>query len=329
MFKTKILILNHNVKYFYFYNFINNLLYKNDKLVDKSDICYEIIKLYPIPNYLKNVEVVAHKTISDADNSLVFKGIDNGGKTQYFYGKNFINDRKNKKKINFLKTFNIMTDLTEEIDNYLIKPEINDEKFIIMLLLKLELITFIRLGKDESYKKYKSTGIRTLQKKNIFFENDHIFIEFFGKKQKLYNFTIYKKNNKNFFNALKILYNNRSEFIFEVNDKIISEYKINNFLKTKNISFKDLRTYGSNIIFLKTLGQFICDIDISDLDEKKIKLLISKAFDVASKKIIHSKNISKNSYIVENIHLIIKKIKQPKNISDFIAQVIDILENEK
>lgn len=320
--------MNYNIKYFSFFKYKDGLLYKNNILVDKTNICYQIIKLYPIPKFLTNVEIIEHESIEEAHKSLIFRGVDTNNKMQYFYGKEYINERKKKKKTIFLKTFNIITDLTEEINNFLKLKKIDDEQSIIMILLKLELITFIRLGKDISYKKYKSIGIRTLQKKNINFYTDHISIEFVGKKQQNYTFVIEKKNNTDFYDILKLLYDNRNIFIFEINNKLISEYKINNFLKTKKISFKDLRTYGSNIIFLKTLGQYLCDVDISKLSEKKINFLISEAFNIASKKIIHSKNISKNSYIVENINNLIKQIKQPKNISDFISQIITLLENE-
>ena len=318
-----------NIKYTSFYTYSNGVILDGNVVLSASHIIYDIIKKYPIPSHLTNVKIVKNTSLEEADNNLVFTGVDSNGKTQYFYGESFVDARKTSKKSIFVESAKVIDDIMTKVDTRLQDPnQVIDSDFIISTIILLELKTFIRLGKQISFDIYQSIGIRTLKKAHFTFTKDGVDISFIGKSQVSHVFQI-PKDNKLLIKCLKLLYtqNTNSDFIFALEgcDKPISEYKINKFLRSYKLTFKNLRTYGCNIIFLK----HFYEIYMKRTDKESLKKIVNKAIKEAALDIGHSVSISKGSYLVEDLisHLntTIEKLEENSSYEEFLSYFIDTL----
>lgn len=316
--------MNKNLKYDKFFFYLNDIIYDiNNKVINSNHYIYKIINYYKIPKHLFNVKIIDNKTLDEAHNNLVFFGEDKNGKIQYFYGIYYIKNRKFKKLIIFSKVYNNINNIKDVIIsniNTCIKEKKINKIFIISSIILLEINTFIRLGKESSFKLNGTFGIRNLLKTHIDVFDDYILIEFVGKKNVEYKYKINKEDNLLLYKTIKILkfQNNNSDYLFSYNNELLSEYTLNSFLKEYDITFKDLRLYGVNIEFFKNLFNFLKDIkyDSSNLI-KTINKVIKQSLELTSQTIQHTKTVSKNSYIIElDIDILVNYLKNIKNIKD-------------
>lgn len=321
-----------NIKYESFYTFHDNRVFDGDVLLKSSHIVYAILKKYPIPSHLSNVKIVKNKSIEEADNNLVFTGTDSNGKTQYFYGDLFVKERKENKRKVFLKTYNNICELRSRVRQTLLEGDVIDDSFLIATMILLELKTFIRLGKQISYETNQTIGIRTLHKSNLDFLPEGLRISFIGKSHVHHTFFISNENDL-LISSLKRLFDqdNGSDLLFSLpSGQTVSEYKINKFLKDYDLVFKNLRTYGCNIIFIHNLAFLF-----QESRPKSIKKLISEAIKLAANDIGHSKAIAKGSYLIEGLTSILPKVidrvekSSTQDINTFITIFIQTLIEEE
>lgn len=315
-------MLNKNIKYEDLYTYNNGLIYYKSKLIDQSDIIYKIIKKYnSLINVLTNVKIVPHKSMKDADRGLIYKGFDKKGKEQYVYGEEYILQRKRNKIKNFLKVYDKLN-IIQDIIALGIKEKIINKTFLFTAILLLEMTFYIRLGKDIYYKNNKTTGLLTLQKNNINIHKDYINIIFLGKTNKEQKFTIVKINQPILYDVIKKLYNNTDDYLFKTHDNVrYTEKMLNIKLKKINLTLKDFRTYGVNMVFIQQIFE-----NYFNNNTKDIKKLINKSINETAQIIGHSTNISKKSYLSEELQelletLLIKNIKYD-NFKDFLDVII-------
>lgn len=328
--------MNKNIKYETYFFYKDNKIYDiNNNILPSTHYIFSILKVYKIPKHLKNIRIIDNKTIDDANNNLVFFGEDKNGKIQYFYGVNFIKNRKNNKFKKFIIVWNNIDDIKTRVINILkesLKESRIDKNFLISSIFLLELVTFIRLGKESSYKKNGTFGIRNILKSHIEVYDNYIDINFIGKKYVNYNYIINKNDNELLYKILKFLkfQKNNSDYLFSNEEiEILSEYNINQFLKINSVTFKDLRLYGVNYLFFKNLFNYIKENNNEYIKvEKLINDSIKKTIDV----IQHTKSVSKNSYLIELEISIIKdnliKIQKIENLEEFINFIIKELNNK-
>lgn len=302
-----------NEKYikYYTYNHKDKIIYNyNDIPIPKNNIIYKIIDKYKdMLHYLTDIQIIPHKSMEDADNGLVYKGYDSKKKLQYRYGNNYIFNRKSKIFLNFLKIYNKMDEIEQIIQNGLDESVIN-KKFIYSAILFLELTYFIRLGKEIYLKENETVGILTLKKKNLIKEKnkDKFTIIFIGKTGKEQKFECFEETQPMLYNILDRLYKNTindEDFIF-VTDKgeKFTERMLNLRLEKLNISFKDFRTYGVNIILLKQIYNNLKKdkkLGKNCIDTKELKKVLDLSIKNTADIIGHGKSVSKSAYIINEI----------------------------
>jgi DNA topoisomerase-1 len=271
----------------------------NKKILDK------ISKIYIAPAY-KNVKIYLNKNV-------LATGINNAGRKQYVYSENSKIKREKKKILKMIKLSNNINKLKNEIKKDLLNKNINKNKLIALILKIMDLCNF-RGGNKRYEEKYGSYGLTTLHKKHIKFKNNHLEIDFIGKKG-VNNNCILK--DKIIQDIIKKVYNKSSKdnpYLFSIKNRSnkninISITDLNIYLNRFDITTKDLRTWNANIIFLKNIKKEIENTinntsynDKTDIQKTKIrKKLIKNAIQKTAISLHHTPAICKSSYICKNI----------------------------
>ncbi|QKE44488.1 putative DNA topoisomerase type I [Yalta virus] len=319
-----------NVKYenFYTYDKINNIVFDMNKMpLPKNHVIYLILDKYKnMLKILNDILIVPNRSMEEADKNLVFKGKDSKGRYQYCYGVDYVKERLDKKLENFLKIYKKMDIIQSIIKKGLEEKEIN-KQFLFASILLLELTFYIRLGKEIYLNENETIGLLTLKKNNLIQTKDTITISFKAKSNKQQEFVCRKEDQPLVFFVLSKLIDNASSndsFIFTYkNNKHFTERILNKRLKEIDLRLKDFRTYGVNILFLKTI------YDNMDHSPKiDIKKLIKTGVADAAAIIGHTKNISKKSYLSEQLVNATEEFlkdysNQQYSFDSFIKKVID------
>lgn len=319
-----------NIKYkdFYTYDKTNAIVFDQNQIpIPKTDVIYRILEKYKnMLKILSDVLIVPNRSIEEADKNLVFKGKDAKGRYQYCYGVDYVKERTDKKLINFLKIYKKMDVLQTIINKGLDEKEIN-KNFLFASILLLELTFYIRLGKEIYLDENETIGLLTLKKKNLKKEDDRIIISFKAKSNQIQEFVCVKEVQPLVYLVLSKLYDHVSkedDFIFTYNgNKHFTERMLNKRLKEFDLRLKDFRTYGVNILFLKTIYD-----NIDHSPKIDIKKLINTAVSDAAAIIGHTKNISKKSYLSEDLvsatkEFLLEYENQHYSFDSFIKKVLD------
>ncbi|ALA62481.1 DNA topoisomerase [Turkeypox virus] len=304
----------------YFYYNDGRLYYDSEykKLVPKSNIAYQIIKMYKIPSHLKDI-IIYEQTYEQALNSLILVGVDSKGRKQYFYGKNHVMMRNKNRDLVFVKVHRMIKHIYDFIDDN-IDSSTNTLGFQLAVFMLMETSFYIRIGKIRYYKQNDTVGLLTLQNKHLTITNDNIVIKFSGKDKVVHEFIV--KKDSRLYTPLKRIYNtnNPNSPLFS----ILNEKKVYNFINRFSIKIKDLRTYGVNITFLYNIWNNV----LSMLALPSIKKLISISIKQTADTIGHTPNISKQAYMAITVLELMKEdniidtIKQ-KTFEEFVSYVIE------
>lgn len=334
---------------FYTYDKESKIIFNFDgKPISKSNIIYQIIEKYKdMISYLTDIKIIPNKSFEEADNNLVYSGYDNKQRQQYRYGVNYILSRKKKKLRVFLKVYDNMDTIQDIIDKGLSEPD-NNKSFVFAAILLLELTFFIRLGKKIYYNENETVGLMTLTKKNLNLKSkDEFEISFKGKTGKNQLFSCKKNDHEILFNVLERLYNTAKDlddYIFVTNkNERFTEKMLHDRLKQINLTLKDFRTYGVNIVLIKTLHKNLLSVTNDNqsstkhetnlnkktkVEEKFLKEIIDNSIKETANIIGHTKSISKNSYIADELQeLIFTSLKEIKNntFEVFLKSIINKL----
>jgi DNA topoisomerase I len=258
------------------------------------------IKSLRIPPAYKHVLIA-----SNPNSKVQCIGTDTKNRNQYIYNKEHI-ENQTKLKFNDLITFGkkikrIRKDIITNLNNCYTSPKLlNNKDNIISLVLYLIDSCNFRVGCEKYKQLYNSFGVTTLNKSHFKINSNNITIEFIGKKGILNTNNV---KNTNICNLLKTLCNNDDDYIFNYldgnNDKYrITEKHINDFLKKyhKSLSVKMFRTWNANYILLKE----ILNLDLPE-NETQAKKNINIAIKKAAVQLHHSSNVSKKSYMNNEI----------------------------
>jgi DNA topoisomerase IB len=323
-------------KYIKHYKYIDGKIYDGKNNIVKNKNLNDIINKYNPPKHLHNIEIIA-STIDEADNGIIYIGLDNKQKKQYIYGINYIKRRRNNRINIFLNVENKIPKIEKYINKYL-NIAANDtnkitDKTIFSIILLIEMCFFIRTGKKKYLDDNETIGLLTLQKSNFIIDTDKIDIIFKGKLNQQQKFTIYKNSHPIIYKYIKILYDNTNNFIFK-DDKgtIFTESKLYQMMKIFKLKLKDIRTFGVNRVLINELWKNVKDLNnIHDIRHKHIKKIISEIIKRTANIIGHTPTISKNSYILDELRNIIDKETIFKaTIMDFISfykYIVDRLKN--
>ena len=232
-------------------------------------------------------------------------GIDTKKRKQYMYHPKWAEQQTKIKFIDLIQFGKKIKRIKKDINRNLNKcynnsSLLNNKDNIISLVLYLIDYCNFRVGCEKYKQLYNSYGVTTLNNSHFKFNKNNILIEFIGKKGVLNK---NKVNNTNICSLLKTLCNNNDEYVFTYLDKNndksrITEKHINDYLKKyhKNLSVKMFRTWNANYILLKEL----LNLELPDTD-KMAKKNINLAIKKAAEQLHHSSNVSKKSYMNNEI----------------------------
>lgn len=280
----------------------NKFIYilKGDIIKDEKEL--ERIKKMNIPPAWINVSIA-----DNAKNDVLAIGEDSKGRVQYLYSKEWNN---NQEKIKFIRLIYFSKNI-----NYIRKylKQILKEEGWFKEKMKAFIISVIdncglRIGNEKYKELYDTDGITTLKKEHISILNTKIKLKFIGKKNVENTCTI---TNNFLLKLFKDLYNYNkdSTYFFSVNNKIISNNSINNFLrKFGDYTIKDFRTYRANIDFIKCLYN-----KPIETTPTKIKKTINICLKEIADKLNNTKTVLKNKYICNII--IEKYLENPQHFN--------------
>jgi DNA topoisomerase-1 len=261
--------------------------HKSSRQVVEPEMLERLGKIY-IPPAWKNVWYSSNKKCH-----VLAHGIDNNGKKQYVLSNDWINNSRYE-KYNRMKTF--MRDIKQFKRRIKLTEKFNYSKeTLIKLLFNLMLDTHIRVGNEIYASTNGSYGLTTLRQRHLI---GNYQFEFIGKSNKLHNITIPEYYNT-FLKHYKLNNGNGPLFFYKENDlkKIINSDDLNDYLKRnmgKEYTCKDFRTYSANILFIKSFLK-------NSQNEKQSKKIILKSIDSTAQQLGHSRNISRKSYISNNL----------------------------
>lgn len=289
----------------------NYYLYYNDVEI-KDSFLTSVLEKYKPPYNLDPLYLVKNpeKNMCDYDLGLVYVGKDKRNKTQYIYGIEYVQQRYHKKLDVFIKVHKNLDKIKEYIQKNLPtnRNKITQINLMAVLLL-LEFNTFIRTGRDVYNKNNNTEGILTMKTSSVTIKNTKqnktLIINFIGKKQVPQYFTI---ENDVLVNMLSMIYNKDNEFLFtDSSGKRLQENIFYRELNKLNITLKNIRTYGVNRQMLENIYTTIVSIDDSNFknntkeNEKIVKNIIKSVIEETADAIGHSYEISKSSYISDEI----------------------------
>lgn len=280
----------------YYYNV------KSKKRIPKGSKQEQYYNSLRIPPAYKDVIISSNKK-----SKVQATGIDNKGRKQYIYSKEFI-EEQTELKFSELLYFGryikrIRRDILSNIDSCC--KNINN---ILKLNCQIAIILFLidncnfRIGSEKYKDLYSSYGVSTLSSKHLQIHQDTIKINFIGKKGVENTNVVTNRCVVKLLRALKEK-NKNKEYLFTYiddnrNARRVNEKQVNMFLKKYHptITVKMFRTWKSNYILLKELIKYD-----QPSNEKEAKKIVNMAIKKAAESMHHTKAVSKTSYMNSEI----------------------------
>lgn len=288
-----------------------NLL-QNKKIIEQFD------KLYIVPTY-KDVKFYCLKK------KIYASAIDNKGRTQYSYNKEF-KEKREDKKLNNLKKFIAINEKLDKKINHDLKQNTDIKNKLIATILKLMKICNFRIGNESYEKEYGSIGLTTLQKKHVKFKSERTVIEFTGKKGVL-NTCTFKHA---YIQKILRLLCNKNKYLFSYYDsnknlKHVNNNDVNEYLSEFDITNKDLRMTNANYLFLYYFNVYTKDMNFKNLSEKEQKRIIKECATEVAKQLHNTVHVALNSYISKNLinKLKVKNYNKNLKIKDQLKRIIN------
>ena len=220
--------------------------------------------------------------------------IDNKGRTQYFYTKEYKEKMENEKYNNFPK-------LIPKI-NKLLKHCKNNNNEICKSIVLMQECNF-RIGHEKYKKLYDTNGALTINHKHLKKTPNQIDIEFLGKKKEI-NFCSVPKNSSLFSNLENTIKNKSNLF------KDTNYNKVRTFLQDFNLKPKDIRQYSANANFFENLK----NNDINQPNKKYLKHML----ELTAKKMNHTPSVCKKEYLMPQWFTYdTQKLKEISNKNNF------------
>lgn len=248
--------------------------------------------------------------------------IDGGGKKQYYYSKEWEQERGVLKRDRFRGFIDLIPHLDRKTRGHKSAKGWPKNKTMAYMLDILK-ETNIRVGNKKYLDKYNSYGLTTIKKEHVTVNRGHIILSFKGKHgvQQTINIT-----NKSIIRFIKQMLELPEDWVMKYQSKDNNYYRVsaqdlNNYLHElvgPEFTVKDYRTWGANMIFLETLLEF------KD-SEQNTKKIISLALERTAKKLGNNKATSKNSYVME--YIIKEYQKDPQELLKKALDIVSISAN--
>jgi len=235
--------------------------------------------------------------------------IDNAGRKQYFYTKDYKDGMEEKKYKKFPK-------IIEKVDRLINDCKKDDSEVALAVMLMNE--CNFRIGHEKYKKLYGTNGTLTLNASHMTKKNNGIEIEFTGKKKEI-NYCFIKKKSFLYPRLEKIADKNKAPLF-----KNIKYDDVYDFLKEYNVRPKDIRQVSAN----RSFYEFIIENNYEGEDKKSAKKYLKEILEITSKKMNHTATVCKNEYLMPQWFLIedVNKIRKYAINHDF-EQTIKYISN--
>ena len=209
-------------------------------------------------------------------------GYDDKNRPQYIYNSNQVKKRGNSKFKHLIKFGKNYDKIINKIESDFSKKGDSKNRQIAMIL-KIIMDCNFRIGNDKYTKDNNSFGVSTLTKKHLKTKNNHLIIDFIGKKGVRNRCVVKNKKIKNnLLTKKRKLKSDDRIFVYDSHE--IKSADVNEYLKSLgNYSTKNFRTWGANTELIKLLLKR--DNDLKD------------SIDMVAEKLHHTSTICKKSYI--------------------------------
>ena len=241
------------------------------------------------------------------NNNIQVIATDTQGKKQYFYKKQWIENAKITKYKRLFKFIKKRKLFLTSIKNIIKHKSSLTKLYVINFMFLIMDITHIRIGNIKYLK--NSMGLTTLNKKNcILLKNGNIKLSFIGKSHTICNIVFYNKKVYEFLKRLKKI---PGKYLFQYTTPTkgyITSSDMNFYLQKHigaEFSCKDFRTYAANKWFVYYLQR----------ENDTIPKTIKSSLTLTAKKLNHTTNTAKESYILNSI--ITEYSNNPKKIMQF------------
>lgn len=276
---------------------------EDGKTIPETDDLYKIYGSVVVPGHLKNVKF-RRQDFDTLNDGLIFTGEDSKERVQYYYGKNHVINRKDSRLDIVMNTHERYPIIEQYIKTH-ISGEFGKE-FLFAILLQLEMVFYIRMGKEKYFKENGTIGLNTLQKSHITITKDFIGFNFTGKTgvEQSFKMSVKHKLAKH----ILMLYRTEHPFLFTTAKGVkLSESFIYNKMKEFDVKIKDLRTYGANKIFISEWGKLVKEKqdELASITSNKkttlLKQMTKMAIDNTAKIIGHEPTTCKTNYLIKEI----------------------------
>lgn len=265
---------------------------KKGKIIsDKNDL--ERIKSLVIPPAWKYVRISPA-----AGSNIQAVGMDTTGRIQYLYNSKFTAQQE-RKKFSKIEKFGEYLPKLRKITNRDISLEGFPREKVLAVMMRLINSLYIRVGTDESVRRYKTYGITTLQNRHLKIgRKGQLVFSFVGKHHIKHRKVLVDEELASIMKDLKSLGGARKLFHYlDEEDKphIITPSDINEYLKeatAPEFSAKDFRTWG---------GSLLAALELAEIgkaeEENQIKKNILKAVKRVSEQLGNTPSVTRDSYI--------------------------------
>jgi DNA topoisomerase-1 len=272
----------------------NHFYYNKGSKQVTDDLSLERLKKIYTPPAWKNVWFASKPKCH-----IQAHGIDAGGKKQYILSDSWINNSRYEK-------YNRMKRFIKDIKNFKKKIKLTQfecsRDFLTRLLFNLLIDTHIRVGNEIYAETNGSYGLTTLRQRHLVKNGNNFNFNFVGKGNIEHNISLPEKYNI-YLDKLKKNNGNGPLFIYSLNGKnrVINSEELNEYLKVymgSDYTCKDFRTYSANILFINS---FLKKKKENLTSFKLKKKFILDCIDSTAEHLGHTRNISRKSYISNNL----------------------------
>lgn len=235
--------------------------------------------------------------------------IDNAGRKQYFYTKDYKEEKEEEKYKKFPR-------IIERVNNLLSHCKKKDDEVSLAIMLMNE--CNFRIGHEKYKKLYGTNGTLTLNSSHMTKKSDGIEIEFAGKKKEI-NYCLVKKNSDLYPRLLKIVDKPKTPLFKEIKYDDVYD-----FLKEYKVRPKDIRQVSANRSFYEFVNKF----QYNGEDKKSSKEYLKNILDKTSTKMNHTATVCKNEYLMPQWFMFddVKKLRNYAKSHDF-PQTIKYISN--
>lgn len=251
------------------------------------------IKSLVIPPAWRHVRISPGKS-----SKLQAIGIDSTGRIQYIYHPDFSKKQQLKKFAKIEKFGEHLPKLRNSTNEHLSLEKFPKEK-VLAIMIRLVNSLYIRMGTEQSERRYKTYGITTLQKRHLEFgKNNKLIFQFVGKHQIKHRKVLVDEELARLMQDLKNLGRTRRLFHYldeEQKARQIKSVDLNNYLKSltsTEFSLKDFRTWGGTLltaIELAVIGK--------PNDEKEFKKNLCDAIKKVAAELGNTPAVCRESYV--------------------------------